>query len=698
MLKKIIAPLSFFCFPLFLLAQPKIQLVDFATGLSGPVDIAHCNDSRLFVVEQDGIIKIVDSLGAVRTTPFLDIDARVNSTSNEQGLLGLAFHPNYAQNGYFFVYYTQNNGGDTRVSRFSVMPDNPNMADPNSELAIIEQDQPYNNHNGGCIKFGPDGYLYIGLGDGGAGGDPQGNGQKKTTFLGKILRIDVNNSSVATPYVVPSDNPFVGNTAYLPEIWSLGWRNPWRFSFDRLTGDMWIGDVGQGDREEIDFEPAGLGGLNYGWRCYEGNLPFNTSGCLGASNYVSPVFDFDNSSLGCSVTGGFVYRGSKYADLSGVYLHTDYCSGRWWATRRNDNGSFTSSLLGNLSDYQYSSLGEDSNGELYVCLISSGKIQKITEICSPFQVTATSIYSPVCDGSLSGWVFLDTMGTSGNVSFLWSNGRDEKDIVYLNPGTYTVIATNGNGCSRVQSYVIENATPPAPILLSGDLVLCGGDSIQLATSDAPFEYGYQWLNNEMPIPGATGQTLSVTEPGIYTVQHIASLAGCNSLVSSMVNVVLDVSLEPEIGVEGDSLFALTPCDNNCQWLFNNEAIPGATGSYHIATQTGTYELEVTTENGCQRQSDGVSVLISDAVTPASVQAFSLSPNPTDRSIVLQMELKKTERVTVILQDRQMRQIFSQTMENQSVTMPIDLNNLPAGTYYLHIQVGNERFVRKVVKT
>jgi glucose/arabinose dehydrogenase len=697
MLKKIIAPLSLLCLPLLLVAQPKIQLVDFASGLNGPVDIAHCGDSRLFVVEQDGVIKIVDTLGNVLTQPFMDINPRVNSTGNEQGLLGLAFHPNYAQNGYFFVYYTKNNGGDTRVSRFSVMPDDPNKADPNSELTIIEQDQPFTNHNGGCIKFGPDGYLYIGLGDGGSGGDPQGNGQKKTTFLGKILRIDVNNASPETPYVVPADNPFVGNSAYFPEIWSLGWRNPWRFSFDRLTGDMWVADVGQGDREEIDFEPAATGGRNYGWRCYEGTQAYNTSGCLGASNYTAPIFDYDNSSLGCSVTGGFRYRGSKYPDLYGIYLHTDYCSGRWWATRRNADNTFTATALANLSDYEYSSLGEDNQGELYVAMISSGKIQKIKEICSSFQVAASSINSPVCDGSLSGWVFLDTVGTSGNVNFIWSNGQNEKDIVYLNPGNYSVVVTNGNGCSRTQSFVIENASPAAPILLSGDLVLCGGDSIQLATSDAPFEYGYQWSNNLIPIQDATGQNLTVTEPGIYTVQHITNLGGCNSLRSTEVNVIQDVSLEPEIGLEGDSLFALTPCDNNCQWLLNNEPIPGANGSYHIATQSGTYELEVTTSNGCQRQSGGVEVLITDVATPASVQTFSLSPNPADRSIVLYMELKKTERVTVILQDKQMRQIFSQTQDNQRVNMPIDLNHLPAGTYYLHIQVGNERFVRKVVK-
>lgn len=702
MLKKIITPLSFFCLPLLLAAQPKIQFVDFATGFDRPVDIAHCGDSRLFIAEQDGIIKVVDSLGTVAPNPFLNINPRVYSTGNEQGLLGLAFHPQYAQNGYFFVYYTlestvSSEDGDTRVSRFSVMPDNPNLADPNSELIILEEEQPYSNHNGGCIKFGPDGYLYIGLGDGGSGGDPQNNGQKKTTFLGKILRIDVNNSTVDTPYVVPSDNPFVSNTAYYPEIWSLGWRNPWRYSFDRLTGDMWVADVGQGDREEIDFEPAATPGRNYGWRCYEGNVPYNTSGCQPASNYTNPIFDYDNSSLGCSVTGGFVYRGSKYSDLYGLYIHTDYCSGRWWAIRHNANETFNATLLGNFADFEYSSLGEDRDGELYVAMLSSGKIQKIKEICSPFQIAPTSINSPVCDGSLSGWVFLDTLGTTGNVTFAWSNGREEKDIIYLNPGTYTVVVTNGNGCSRTQSFEIENASPAPPILLAGDLVLCGGDSIELSTSPAPEGYGYQWVRNEFPFAADSTQSIIVSEPGTYTVQFETLDAGCNSLYAPVVNVTLDTSLVPQISVDGDSLYSSAACDNNCQWLFNGVAIDSATGSSHIAAESGTYTLEVITENGCQRQSNTIAVIINETVVPASVQAFSISPNPTDRSILLQMELKKSERVRIILQDRQMRQIFSQSMESQRITLPIDLNHLPAGAYYLHVQVGNERFVRKVVK-
>jgi glucose/arabinose dehydrogenase len=238
-------------------AQPKIQLTDFASGFNRPVDIAHCKDSRLFVVEQRGKIWIVDSAGAKLTPAFLEIDARVYDSGNEQGLLGLAFHPNYAQNNFFYVYYIQNNG-DTKVSRFTRDSINVNKADPNSEKVILEQDQPFSNHNGGSLKFGLDGFLYIGLGDGGSAGDPQSNGQKKNTFLSKILRIDIDNGD---PYAVPTSNPFVADASFKPETWTWGLRNPWRISFDRLTGDLWIGDVGQNARNR--FSACGCGRLQF---------------------------------------------------------------------------------------------------------------------------------------------------------------------------------------------------------------------------------------------------------------------------------------------------------------------------------------------------------------------------------------------------------------------------------------------------
>ena len=335
------------------------------------MDITHAGDERLFVVERAGRIKIIID-GSIHINNFLDITSKVNDNPNERGLLGLAFHPDYFSNGYFYVNYTMNNG-DTRISRFSVAND-PNTADPNSEMVIMEIDQPEWNHNGGGIKFGPDGYLYIGTGDGGSGGDPWGpigNGQNTQTLLGKMLRIDVNNGS---PYSIPPTNPFVGNNDVLDEIWAIGLRNPWRFSFDKETGDLWIGDVGQNVWEEIDFQPANsTGGENYGWKCYEGTHNFS-SNCGTATNFVDPVHDFSHGNFEhCSVTGGFVYRGCENPDFVGHYIYTDFCSGVFWSLVPDGNGGWTNTQIANYGGYDISTFGEDVNGELYVAPIEFRK-------------------------------------------------------------------------------------------------------------------------------------------------------------------------------------------------------------------------------------------------------------------------------------------------------------------------------------
>lgn len=687
--------------PLFLFSQPKIQLQDHATGFVRPVDIAHCGDSRLFIVEQRGFIWILDTLGNRDT--FLNIDPRVRSTGNEQGLLGLAFPPDYDVTGYFFVNYTRETDGDTRVSRFSRDLLDPNKADPDSELILFTQDQPFANHNGGCVKFGPDGYLYIGLGDGGSGGDPQNNGQKKNTLLGKILRIDVSNSSVAEPYAIPADNPFVGNSDYRPEIWSLGWRNPWRFSFDRLTGDMWVGDVGQGTYEEIDFEAANTGGLNYGWRCYEGLHTFNTNSCLAASNYTNPIFEYaHNSGNGCSVTGGFIYRGAKYPDLYGCYLFADYCSGRWWYTRRNSNGTFTTSVLATLSANQYSSLGEDKDGELYVTLLASGKIQKITELCSPFQVALANIAHPVCASNPSGLITLAATGGANPVNYAWSNGQSGAGttIADLYPGTYTVAATDGNGCVRRDTFVIEQQTGPAvPDLAVSDTVLCNGASVTLIATNLAVPNQLNWYRNGEIFTSTTSSetvfSLSVTEPGEYQVLVVDSV--CNDLISSEISITEETAIEPVVSVSGDTLFGGSPC-NGCQWLFNNEPIPGATGSYYVATQSGVYELEVTSPNGCKYQSSGVQITITGINDlPASVRQFTLAPNPATDEVLLTLELEQTEKVTLSMSDVQQRQIFLQTHQTWKIAVPIDLRALPAGTYFVNVQMESGHFVRKVIK-
>jgi glucose/arabinose dehydrogenase len=341
-------------------------------GLSSPLYVtAPPGDTgRLFIVEQGGAIKIYDLASEqLLPTPFITVTV---TFGGERGLLGLAFDPFYSTNGYFYVNYTLSVSGQLTsfVTRYQVSAD-PNIADPNSKLDVLSVAQPYSNHNGGWISFGPDNYLYISFGDGGSGGDPENRAQNINVWLGKMLRIDVSNSSLENPYDVPADNPFVGVDG-ADEIWAYGLRNAWRNAFDRKTGDLWIADVGQGNWEEVNFQPAAsAGGENYGWRCYEGNHPYNTNGCPPAEDLVFPIYEYSHGS-GCSVTGGYVYRGAALKDLRGVYFFSDYCSEKIWSFRYvNGQVIEFADRTADLDPPTYSvdsivSYGEDANGELYI--------------------------------------------------------------------------------------------------------------------------------------------------------------------------------------------------------------------------------------------------------------------------------------------------------------------------------------------
>ncbi len=339
-----------------------------ASGLSSPLALtAPDGDGRQFVVEQPGRIRIIRD--TLFTQPFLDITTIVQR-GGERGLLGLAFHPSYGSNGLFFVYYT-NNSGDTRVVRYSASAD-PDVADPASASTILSVVQPFSNHNGGGLEFGPDGFLYIALGDGGSAGDPNGNGQDSTTLLGSILRIDVDAGS---PYAIPTDNPFAGHPTARPEIWAYGLRNPWRFSFDVTTDQLYVGDVGQNQWEEIDVVArVTTNAYNFGWNPTEGAHCFQSTGC-DMSGFTLPAFEYDHSE-GCSVTGGHVYRGSAIDGLQGTYFYSDYCSG-WLRSFRMSGGAATEDREWNVAIAgQVLSLGEDADGELYV-LSDNGTVYRI---------------------------------------------------------------------------------------------------------------------------------------------------------------------------------------------------------------------------------------------------------------------------------------------------------------------------------
>lgn len=337
------------------------DLKPIVTGLEQPLFIVPAPDDtgRLFVIEQSGQIRVATNTGQLLREPFLDLKDKTGVTANERGLLGLAFHPNFAENGYFYINYTRLSGGNTVVSRYQVSAGDMNRADPDSESIILEIDQPYGNHNGGMIAFGPDGYLYIGMGDGGSAGDPLKSGQNPFSLLGALLRIDVDNSD---PYTIPPDNPFADGKDGLPEIWAIGLRNPWRFSFDMETHDLYIADVGQNQYEEVNFQPANSnGGENYGWNIYEGThlysgIPFDQA--------VFPVVEYSHNQ-GCSVTGGYVYRGEAIPALQGHYIYGDFCSGTVWWLKQDDDGEWGHGVLFD-TDMQITSFGQDLDGEVYI--------------------------------------------------------------------------------------------------------------------------------------------------------------------------------------------------------------------------------------------------------------------------------------------------------------------------------------------
>ena len=363
---------------------PTIQLQPVASGFASPVTVTNAGDGsgRLFIVQQPGQIRILIN-GTVLPTPFLDIHELV-SCCGEQGLLGLAFHPDYTNNGFFYVDYTDVNG-NTKVARYTVSKNDPNIADPNSVFPILSQSQPFSNHNGGQLAFGPDGYLYIALGDGGSGGDPQENGQNLQTWLGKILRVDVNGDNFPGDpnrnYAVPPDNPFVGNPNALDEIWAYGVRNPWRCTFDRVTGDFFIADVGQNSWEEINFQPAAsTGGENYGWDVLEGmhcfeDIPQGSCTQFLTGGSTLPVLEYSHS-LGCSVTGGYRYRGQLYPQLDGIYFYSDLCSGTIWGAIQDNQGRWVNHDLLN-SGLIVTTFGEDESGEVYVADYSGGTLYQL---------------------------------------------------------------------------------------------------------------------------------------------------------------------------------------------------------------------------------------------------------------------------------------------------------------------------------
>jgi glucose/arabinose dehydrogenase len=353
-----------------------IELEPVATGFAKPTQIANAGDGsdRLFIVKKPSVITILRD-GKALAAPFLDINRLVKTAGNEQGLLGLAFHPDYGTNGLFFVDYTDNQG-DVTVARYRVSGDDPDRADPASGQILLVVDKPYDDHNGGMLAFGPDGYLYIGVGDGGAPAEPLRNAQRTTTMMGKVLRIDVDHATHGRNYAIPTDNPYVDDALSAPEIWAMGLRNPWRFSFDRETGDLFIADVGLWASEEVNIQPAdAAGGRNYGWNIIEGEIchDLEREDRCGSARLTAPVFIYHHE-MGCAIVGGYVYRGAAIPELRGRYLFGDYCMGRIWVMSETDGAWSAPTPIE--TGLNISTFGEDESGELYVADLN-GAIYRI---------------------------------------------------------------------------------------------------------------------------------------------------------------------------------------------------------------------------------------------------------------------------------------------------------------------------------
>ncbi len=569
-------------------------------------------DNRLYVFQKNGVITICNPDGSKEAAPFLDLNVSGHVMNDgERGLVGLAFHPNYQSNGYFYTFYSRAGDGASTISRWKRSDSNPNTTDLTSEGILLSFAHPGQNHVGGCMKFGPDGYLYIATGDGGGAGDPNGNGQNLLSFAGKILRIDVGSSG--GPYTVPAENPFVGVPNTAPEIWAYGLRNPWRISFDRWTGDLWIADVGQDEREEVNFQQVGsAGGHNYGWSCKEGTLDYNANQCFTGSVYTYPIFEYGHLDVPISgwcygsITGGVVYRGNQYADLFGKYIFTDFCSNKIWALSR-EGGNVDVQEIGDFSDFDFSVLDENSAGELFLTGHNTNTIFQLkSNNCAPvawipvpdtIMLVGASIQLPLYQGSgfsyqwrLNGNPIPNATGTSLNVT---------------GPGTYSVVVTNlQNGCTNTSNAVV--VTSPGSINIAGPSTTCANSVSVYSVGTTPGAT-YQWMatngtivsgqgsNNVAVLWNSAGQaalSLSVTPAGGTPMMGQLSV----QVQANTLSLTADFS-ENVCPGESDGFIDLSVSGLGSGFVYNWSN--GATSQDLANLMAGTYSVTVTSLQGCQ---------------------------------------------------------------------------------------------------
>lgn len=678
---------------------PRIVLEQVFSGLDAPVSLQSCNDDRIFIVEKEGRIKIGYPDGTVRDSAFLDISDHVVS-GGERGLLGLAFPPDYKQSGTFYVNYTSEPDAYTTISRIRVSADS-NRAVEATEEVLLSIKQPFSNHNGGNLEFGPDGYLYIGMGDGGSGGDPLNNSQNKLSYLGKMLRIDVRNSP---GYDIPADNPFVNNFEYLPEIWSLGLRNPWRFKFDERNGDLWIADVGQNKWEEIDFESAGDGGNNYGWRCYEGFESYNLEGCQDANQYEFPVVVFDHDAGNCSITGGVVNIKDPNSSLYGYYYSADYCSGQFWGTKRNEDLTFTTIELANPGFSKFVAFGYDLDKNIYVAR-DNGKIYRIDTftLCAP-ELTINAGGTEV--GCMIDTVVLTTQPFS-NGTYTWFkdgnpiDGTTGDTLWATEPGNYTVQFVSET-CSAVTktAFTLKKST-----------------AIDVSILDLPVDYclnGAPIVIHGLPAGGSffgTGMVDSVFYPSVsnigtfFITYSYEDAEGCNGFDVGTIKVnnppgAVILSNPPTLCIQGPP-YPLEAIPEEGYWT--GDGISGNT-FYPQVAGVGVHKLKYTYNPwpGCYGY-DSIYMKVIDcssAVFKMEKSPFKVYPNPVTEQLTIYSDLRGVlpQSVKVYNAFGKEEMLIDWVTEGENGrAMQVNTGTLAPGVYFIILNYDNKQYIEKIIK-